>query len=505
MWIHHNSPSYRDEIIDLLHLTILPGFVDTHVHFFLHSYEETSWNGQVTKESLPERTLRAGVHARKTLMAGYTTVRDLANEGAEDADIALRKCLAILPGKKEPIIVGPRYYCSTRAIASTGSLGPKSNLFPSRSGIEGITGAEVADGIEECIKAVRRQIGAGADWIKIYADYMFRSCMADVSSHIDGMHFPLFTRDELKAMIDCAHSLGVKVAVHAHTGEMIEQLLELDVDSIEHGAELFDEERGFSLLKKWAEMGKKTFWVPTLSVYYHILKWSGSRLSIDWERAQKSFKKVLEFRDAEAAKDRLDAIKISCGGDTGPFPHGENGLEMALMRRLGARWEDVLSWVTLRGWECVRGMEWEGSQGDAQVAQAEAKSEMSEGLNDASKSRLERGVPFGTVRTGWAADLVGVEGIVDGTVEDFEETIMHGVSAANLDPPGVRFPLNAIGLMIFSIFPSLSNGSYLALSNVISNLVINDSGSRSRYSTAFNLKPPPQLAPPVHDNHSLSD
>ncbi|KAG5732440.1 hypothetical protein E4T56_gene8382 [Termitomyces sp. T112] len=197
------------------------------------------------------------------------------------------------------------------------------------------------------------------------------------------MHFPLFTGDELKAMIDCAHSLGVKVVVHAHTGEMIEELLELDVDSIEHGAELFDEERGFSLLKKRAEVGKKP-----------------SGLSIDWERAQKSFKKVLEFRDAEATKGRLDAIKISCGGDTGPFPHGKNGLEMALMRRLGARWEDVLLWVTLGGWECVRGIEWEGSQGDAKVAQAEAKPDMSEGFNDASKSRLERGVPFGTVRTG---------------------------------------------------------------------------------------------------------
>lgn len=117
-------------------------------------------------------------------------ISDLGTEGAEDADIGLRKCLAILPSGKEPIIVGPRYYCSTRAIVSTGSYGkhsktkgylpclvdnfltmripgPKSNLFPSRDGIEGITGAEVADGIEECIKAVRRQVGAGADWIKV--------------------------------------------------------------------------------------------------------------------------------------------------------------------------------------------------------------------------------------------------------------------------------------------------------------------------------------------------
>ncbi|KAG6872524.1 hypothetical protein C0995_009098 [Termitomyces sp. Mi166 len=435
--------SDAEEIIDLLHLTTLPGFVDTHVHLFLHSYSETSWDDQVTKESLPERTLRAGVHARKTLMAGYTTVRDLGTEGAEDADIALRKCLAILPGGKEPIIVGPRYYCSTRAIVSTGSygkhykdidhvslsdsmgtIGPKSSLFPSQNGIDGITGAEAADGIDACIKAVRRQVGAGADWIKIYADYTFRSRMADVSAEIGKMARPLFTRPELKAMIDCAHDLGVKVAAHAHTTDVIEQLLELGVDSVEHGAELFDNERGTSLIKKWAEVGAKTFWVPTLSVYYHFFKGSVLR---EWERAQVSFEKVLEFRDAEATKGRSEAVRISCGGDTGAFPHGENGLEMVLMRRLGARWEDVLAWGTLGGWESVRGMEWEGSQGEAKIMQAEAQLGMDLGFNDVSRSALDRGVPFGAIRTGWAADLVGVEGKMDGGVEDFEAAIMQGV------------------------------------------------------------------------------
>ncbi|KAG5352820.1 hypothetical protein C0989_000271 [Termitomyces sp. Mn162] len=337
------------------------------------------------------------------------------------------KCLAILPGEEKPVIIGPRYYCSTRAIVSTGSYGPKSSLFPSQSGVEGITGAQVADGIEECIKAVRKQIGAGADWIKIYADYKFRSRVADVSSDINRMNLPLFTKAELKAMIDCAHSLGVKVSAHAHTAEMIEKLLELGVDSIEHGAELFDEERGFSLIKKWAEVGKKTFWVPTLSVYYHMLKWSGSSRSREWERVQCSFRKVLEFRDTQAVEGKFDAVKISCGGDTGSFPHGENALEMILMRRLGARWQDVLAWVTLGGWECVRGMEWEGSKGDMKVVRAESKLEIDDGLNKAFKSTLERDVPFGAVRTGWAADLVGVEGRVNGEVEDFEAAVMSGV------------------------------------------------------------------------------
>ncbi|KAG6867832.1 hypothetical protein C0993_010534 [Termitomyces sp. T159_Od127] len=257
-------------------------------------------------------------------------------------------------------------------------------------------------------------------------DYRFRSRMTDVSPDIGGMNHPLFTRSELEAMIECAHSLGVKVAAHAHTAEMIEQLLELGVDTIEHGAEVFEEQRGTSLINKWAEVGKKTFWVPTLSVSYHASKWFSS-WSREWEKAQVSFKKVLELRDVEAAKGRPEAVRISCGGDTGAFPHGENGLEMVLMRKLGARWEDVLAWGTLQGWECVRGMEWEGSQGDAKVRDAERRFGMDRRFNGASKSALERDVPFGAVRTGWAADLVGIKGKVDGGIEDFEAAIVHGV------------------------------------------------------------------------------
>lgn len=258
-------------------------------------------------------------------------------------------------------------------------------------------------------------------------DYRFRSRMMEVSPDIGGMTQPLFTRPELKAMIECAHSLGVKVAAHAHTAEMIEQLLELGVDSIEHGGSVFEDQRGTSLIKKWAEIGKKTFWVPTLSVYYHASQRDRSSRLRDWEKVQVSFKKVLELRDAEAAKGRPEAVRISCGGDTGAFPHGENGLEMVLMRKLGARWEDVLAWGTLQGWECVRGMEWEGSHGDSKVRDTEAQSGIYGRSDGASKSELERDVPFGAIRTGWAADLVGIEGKVDGGLEDFEAAIIQGV------------------------------------------------------------------------------
>ncbi|KAI0962661.1 hypothetical protein AcV7_001455 [Taiwanofungus camphoratus] len=150
------------QIVDLRPATVLPGFVDAHVHLFLHPYSEASWEDQVTRESLVERTVRATVHARRTLMAGYTAVRDLGTEGAGDADIQMRKCLS----GPNPLIPGPRYFCANRAIVVTGSYGPKNRLHYNQEGVEGITGAEVADGEVECIKAVRRQVGAGADWIK---------------------------------------------------------------------------------------------------------------------------------------------------------------------------------------------------------------------------------------------------------------------------------------------------------------------------------------------------
>ncbi|KAK7695152.1 hypothetical protein QCA50_002342 [Cerrena zonata] len=160
--------------IDLRSQTVLPGFVDCHVHMFLHPYSETSWEDQNTRESLVERTVRATTHARRTLMAGFTAVRDLGTEGAEDADVLFRNCVS----GPNPIIPGPRYFCANRAIVTTGSYGPKNRLYPNRTGVEGITGAETADGVDECIKVVRRQVGAGADWIKVRGFSCDRSRMA---------------------------------------------------------------------------------------------------------------------------------------------------------------------------------------------------------------------------------------------------------------------------------------------------------------------------------------
>ncbi|KAG1742629.1 uncharacterized protein EDB91DRAFT_1127141 [Suillus paluster] len=376
--------SFDGEVIDLRHLTVLPGFVDTHVHFFLHPYAETSWDDQLTKESIVERTIRATVHAKSTLMAGFTAVRDLGTEGAGDADIALRKCLSG-PGA---IIPGPRYFCATRAIAPTGSYGPKSSLYVNKEGIDGVTGVEVADGCQECVKTIRRQIGAGADWIKIYADYRVRSRVSEVSRRVGAASMATFDYDELRAMISTAHSYGVKVAAHATNRKTITYLLSSGVDSIEHGYDMTaPDTTAVELLEEYA--GLKTKYVPTLAAYYTMTQGQGEI----WDHAVNTFKAALE----------LDVGNIACGGDTGVFAHGGNALELSLMVRLGADWKKVLRWATLGGWECIRSRTWEGKVGETRLAQVGD-------LKEDPRIVGDNEVPFGVVRRGFIADLIATPG-----------------------------------------------------------------------------------------------
>ncbi|KAF9062860.1 hypothetical protein BDP27DRAFT_1271375 [Rhodocollybia butyracea] len=384
------------ETLDLRHLSILPGFVDAHVHFFLHSYSETSWNDQNTTESLVERTIRATVHARKTLMTGFTTVRDLGTEGAEDADIALRKCLS----GPNPLIPGPRYFCANRAIVCTGSYGPKNTIHVNQEGTEGVTGAEVADGVDGCIRATRRQIGAGADWIKIYANYRFRSRMQDVSPYTAGASLATFNALEMENIINTAHSVGVKVAAHATGAETISKLLELGIDSIEHGTDLVSHPDS---LLRLLSASPNTTWVPTLAVHYFAMQLGEGkdpRANLAWKISSDMFKRAIG----------MGMENIACGGDTGAFSHGENAMEMKLMVRLGADWRKVLKWGTLGGWESIRPIHWETKSYHAGL-----------GEND---------YRFGCVTPGWAADLVGVAGEFDkdfeGTVDDVQFVMKSG-------------------------------------------------------------------------------
>ncbi|HLG06757.1 MAG TPA: amidohydrolase family protein, partial [Gemmatimonadales bacterium] len=202
--------------IALSGMTLLPGLIEGHSHLLLHPYNEASWNDQVLRESLALRVARAVNHARLTLEAGFTTVRDLGTEGAAEADVGIKQAIT------QGIIPGPRMLVTTRAIVATGSYGPRG--FDPRWEVP--QGAEEASGLEELTRVTRRQIAAGADWIKVYADYRWGP---------DGEARPTFSVDELTRIVETARSSGRPVVAHAATAEGMRRAILAGVETIEHG------------------------------------------------------------------------------------------------------------------------------------------------------------------------------------------------------------------------------------------------------------------------------
>src|SRR6266567_1877385 len=206
------------KVIDLPNLTLMPGLIEAHSHILLHPYSETVWNDQVARESLSLRIARATNHLRNTLMAGFTTIRDLGTEGAAYADVGLKQAV------EQGIIPGPRMLVTTRAIVATGSYGPKGYAPEWRVP----QGAEEADGVDALARVVRDQIGKGADWIKVYADYRWGPPPGSR---------PTFSIEELKLAVETAKSAGVPVAVHSNTAEGMRRASLAGVETIEHGGE----------------------------------------------------------------------------------------------------------------------------------------------------------------------------------------------------------------------------------------------------------------------------
>jgi imidazolonepropionase-like amidohydrolase len=202
-------------VIDLPELTLLPGLIEGHAHLLLHPYDETPWTDQVLLESLAERTARGVVHAERSLMAGITTLRDLGTEGAGYADVGLKDAI------EKGVIPGPRLIVTTRAIVATGSYNPKGApewKLPK--------GAEEADGYDDLIRVTRDQIGRGADWVKVYADYRWGP---------DGTAQPTFTEKELRTVVEVAESSGRWVVAHATAPESMRRSVEAGIRTIEHG------------------------------------------------------------------------------------------------------------------------------------------------------------------------------------------------------------------------------------------------------------------------------
>jgi len=298
----HLATPAGTRVIELPGDTVMPGMIEGHSHMFLHPYNETSWDDQVLHEPLAVRTARAIVHARDTLMAGFTSARDLGTEGAGFADVGLKQAI------DQGIVPGPRMMVATKAIVAEGAYGPK-GFEP---GLKIPQGAQEVSGADDMQRAARDQIAAGADVVKMYADYHY---LPKEPSR------PTLTQAELNAGAAAAHDAGRIAAVHTVTPEGMRRAIAAGVDTIEHGyggtPEIFKmmHDKGIALC-------------PTLAASDAVSRYHG------WNGQDPAPPAVEENR--RSFKMALAAgVPICMGGDVGVFPHGQNWREMILMQQAG--------------------------------------------------------------------------------------------------------------------------------------------------------------------------
>jgi imidazolonepropionase-like amidohydrolase len=291
--------------IDLPGTTLMPGLIDAHSHMLLHPYNETSWNDQVLHESLALRTARGVNHLKATLLAGFTTVRDLGTEGAGYADVGLKQAV------NQGIIPGPRMFVSTRAIVATGAYGPAGFTPEYTNDIP--QGGQEASGLEQVAQVVRDQIKHGADWVKIYADYRWGP---------NGENEPTFTLDELKEAVDIANTSGRPVTVHSTTPEGMRRSILAGVTTIEHGDSGTPE-----VFKMMADRG--ICLIPTLAAGDAIMQYRGWRKGVDPDPPS-----VVEKKKSFAAALQA-GVTICNGSDVGVFSHGDNAREVEMLVAYG--------------------------------------------------------------------------------------------------------------------------------------------------------------------------
>ena len=280
------------QVIDLGDMTLLPGLIDAHVHTLLQGdITSEDYDVQLFKESLAYRALRATKAVKIALNNGFTTLRDVETEGAMYTDVDLKRAI------NNGVIDGPRMVVSTRALSVTGGYGP-SGYAPD---ITYPRGVQIIDGVDEARKAVREQIGHGADWIKVYAD---RSYFVAKDGTLSST--PTFNAEEMKAIVDEAHRLRHKVAAHAMARPGIENALKAGVDSIEHGVAIPDD-----LLD--VMVAKGVYLCPTLTVTEFVAAGRVAAGGAIWG-------KIPAFHHDSFARATKRGVKIAFGTDAGGFP-----------------------------------------------------------------------------------------------------------------------------------------------------------------------------------------
>jgi imidazolonepropionase-like amidohydrolase len=312
------------EVIDLGDRTLMPGLIDAHVHLFLHPGAEDL---QTVQESVPERTIIALLAARDDLMAGYTAERDMGTEGAGSADTAVRNAI------DKGLSPGPRMRISGNAINILGGhedaigFNPEQRVLPN---------ATYANNKDELIAAMRQQFKEGADFIKIYE--------TGPDEVRDGKFHTIYqySAAELSAAVQEAARVGKRVAVHA-TGEPGTLFAaQAGVASIDHANQLSDE-----TMRLMVE--KHIFAVPTFTIFEYFSEHHTAGAP-PWDRM------MLDLHAEEFRKQMAAGVSFAVGSDVGPFPHGTQARELALMVKFGmspvaALQADLLNGAKLLGWE----------------------------------------------------------------------------------------------------------------------------------------------------------
>jgi imidazolonepropionase-like amidohydrolase len=289
------------EVIDLSNATVLPGLIDAHTHVFGNGPD---LEAQILRDSYQYRTLTALANARKDLLVGFTTLRDLKTLGAMYSDVDLRNAI------DRGIVEGPRMQVATRGIQTTGGFIMRGYSME----VPLPTALQVVDSPWAARAAVREQVAGGADLIKLYAAYDFQFT-SDGKMVIP----PTFTAEEVNAIVDEAHKKGRKVSCHAFGGEGLRNCLNAGVESIEHGVDLDN-----GAIKMMVQKG--IYLVPTL---YHY--------QLDREHDMKKYggHSVAEVSERSFPTAVVQGVRIAFGSGAGPFPHGTQTKEFEYMVKFG--------------------------------------------------------------------------------------------------------------------------------------------------------------------------